>query len=198
MRGNDIPQFRGRRALLLFGEGRDREMLQTQLRRLGMQTECRDLADSLPWSSAHVCIFDADAERRPRFLSTIERPVIPLIAVVGTETPERIQWNLSRGVSSFLIKPLRAAGIFLALMQADFTFTQQLETATEIEDLKERVRSRRVVFSVMLHAMRRHRLDENAAYERLRTMSMRRNISIEELCVAIARSEFSDTQLMDS
>jgi len=196
MKKETIPSFRGRRALLLSGEDRDREVLVTQLQRLGMDIECRDLAETLPWSSADVCFFDADAERRPRFLAAIERPVIPLVAVIGAETPERIQWNLSRGVSAFIVKPVRPAGIYLALLQAEHNFRQQLQAAAELEDMKERVRSRRVVFSVLLQLMRRHSIDENQAYEQLRMASMRDNMSIEELCIAIAANEFRCEQLI--
>ena len=191
MTKHSIPSFRGRRALVVHPDDRDRRLLQAQLARLGIVVECSDAFDPLPWALFDICFFDADAEKRHAFPWTTGEPDIPLIAMIGTETPERIHWNLAHGISAFLVKPVRSSGTYLALMQAEYHFVQRNRHAEEMTELLERVKSRRVVFKVLLRIMKQCSLNEDQAYERLRDVSMQRNISIEELSVNLVCGELS-------
>jgi len=186
-----IPSFRGRRALVIHQDDRDRRLLQAQLGRLGMIVECSNAADPLPWSLVDVCFFDADADKRQSFPWTAGEPDIPLIAMIGTETPERIQWSFTHGVCAFLVKPLRSSGTYLALMQADYHFRLHARRCEEISDMREKVKSRRVVFKVLLRIMKQCSLNEDQAFERLRDSSMQQNISIEELAVNLLCGQLS-------
>jgi AmiR/NasT family two-component response regulator len=185
MKGVGIPVFRGRRALLLHKPDRDRHTLESQLTRLGMHVECRTAADPSQWPLVDLCLFDADAEKRHLFPWSSGEPDIPLIALLGTETPERIQWSLGQGVAAFLVKPIRSNGTYLALLQAEHHFVRIGRVQAEINELRERVKSRRIIFKALLQLMKHWNLDEDQAFERLRAISMERSVSVEELCVAI-------------
>ena len=42
----------------------------------------------------------------------------PIIALIGTGTPSRLKWLLDLQPASFLVKPLRSAGLYTALVVA--------------------------------------------------------------------------------
>jgi AmiR/NasT family two-component response regulator len=189
MRAAGIPVFRGRRALLLHKPDRDRQVLESQLTRLGMLVECRTAADPSQWPLVDLCLFEADANKRHIFPWASGEPDIPLIALIGSETPERIQWSLAQGVSAFLVKPVRSNGTYLALMQAEHSFVRNSRVLAEINELRERVKSRRIVFKALLKLMKLWAIDEDQAFDRLRSVSMQRSVSVEELCVSILCGE---------
>ncbi|CAB3780020.1 ANTAR domain-containing response regulator [Pararobbsia alpina] len=189
MRASSIPVFRGRRALLLHKPDRDRQVLESQLTRLGMLVECRTAADPSHWPLIDLCLFEADANKRHIFPWASGEPDIPLIAVIGSETPERIQWSLAQGVSAFLVKPVRSNGTYLVLMQAEHNFMRNSRVLAEINELRERVKSRRIVFKALLKLMKLWAIDEDQAFDRLRSVSMQRSVSVEELCVSILCGE---------
>jgi AmiR/NasT family two-component response regulator len=59
----------------------------------------------------------------------------------------------------------------------------------EINELRERVKSRRIVFKALLKLMKLWAIDEDQAFDRLRSVSMQRSVSVEELCVSILCGE---------
>lgn len=189
MKSAAIPVFRGRRVLLLHKNDRDRQTLESQLNRLGMLVESRDTAQRHDWDLIDVCFFDADSEKRFTFPWACNEPKIPLIAMMGSETPERIKWCLANGVSSFLVKPVRSSGTYLALMQVEHRFAELKRINTQINELRERVKSRRIVFKALLQIMHAFKLNEDQAFEKLRSVSMHQQVSIEALAVSIVCGE---------
>ena len=87
--------------------------------------------------------------------------------------------------SSFLIKPLRSAGLYTALVVAFDTAQRRLDDAAHIERLEHRIRSRRVVFAAVLQIMRRHAMSEQDAFSLIRQTAMRHRTTIEQLCADI-------------
>jgi AmiR/NasT family two-component response regulator len=177
--------FRGQTALILHKNDRDKQVLETQLIRLGMVIESRIPATREQWAAIDVCFFDTDRRKHHAFPWPAQEPALPLVALLGTETPERIQSALVDGVASFLVKPVRSTGTYLALLQAVHNFSQANKTRLEMNDLRERVRARRLLFKVLLRTMQRWNLDEDQAYEKLRTESMQCQLSIEQYCARV-------------
>jgi AmiR/NasT family two-component response regulator len=110
---------------------------------------------------------------------------VPVIALIGTETPSRLKWLLDLRPASFLIKPLRSAGLYTALVVAFDYAQRRLEEAAHVEKLEDRIRSRRVVFAAVLQVMRVHGLAEDDAFTLIRQTAMRHRTSIEQLCAEI-------------
>ncbi|CAN7632890.1 ANTAR domain-containing response regulator [Caballeronia sp. LjRoot31] len=192
MKTRSMPVFRGRYALIVHKDDRDRRALESQLARLGMTVDCRTSVTGVDWPAVQVCFFDADTHRRHAFPWVAGKPSIPLIALIGLETPERIHWSFLQGISAFLVKPIRSNGTYLALMQAEHVHQQNGATDLELNDLKDRVKSRRIVFKALVQTMKRCNLSEDQAFDRIREISMNHAISIEELCVALVCGESLD------
>ena len=132
-----------------------------------------------------MVILDADIvpiRSDPAFAWQVDTPVI---ALVGTETPSRLKWLLELGPAAFLVKPLRSAGLYTALVVAFDQAEKRAETAKRIERLEERIRSRRIVFAAVLHIMRRHELAEPDAFALIRRTAMQYRTTIEQLCADI-------------
>jgi len=177
---------RGRRALMVMRDEREMSMLRRQLGRLGMIVAERDPAEALPPNEAtEVIIVDADSipirsEPAPPWRSNA-----PIIALIGTETPSRLKWLLDLRPASFLIKPLRSAGLYTALVVAFDSALRRLDEAAYVERLEDRIRSRRVVFAAVLQIMRGHGMSETDAFSLIRQTAMRHRTTIEVLSAEI-------------
>jgi AmiR/NasT family two-component response regulator len=68
-----------------------------------------------------------------------------VIALLGTETPSRLKLVLDLDPASFLIKPLRSAGIYAALVMGFERSERTDSLKQQVLKLEERLRSRRVV-----------------------------------------------------
>src|SRR3954466_13517472 len=155
---------RGRRALMVIRDEREIAVVRRQLDRLGMTIADHDPDGTAPAEA--VAVFILDAALRPiRSDATANWAAdTPIIALVGTETPSRLKWLLDLQPASFLIKPLRSAGLYTALVVAFDTAQRRIDDATYIERLEDRIRSRRIVFAAVLQTMRGHGLSETDAF----------------------------------
>src|SRR5258708_34925129 len=111
--------FRGRRAPMVMKDERKIAIMRRQLNRLGMTITEHDPAEAPPLGEAvDVIVVDADSIPIKSDLATAWKVGIPIIALIGTETPSRLKWLLELQPASFLIKPLRSAGLYTALVVA--------------------------------------------------------------------------------
>ncbi len=176
---------RGRRALTLMRDERDITIVRRQFNRLGMTVAEHDPAEPPPDEPFDVIVLDADSVPIKSDPSLARKRSIPIIALIGTETPSRLKWLLDLQPASFLIKPLRSAGLYTALVVAFDAAQRQLEEAAYVAKLEDRIRSRRVVFAAVLQVMRAHALSEDEAFTLIRETAMRHRTTIEQLCADI-------------
>jgi AmiR/NasT family two-component response regulator len=177
---------RGRRALVIMKDEREIANVRRQLNRLGMLvTEIDPERPIVPQISVDVIVLDADTMPIKCDTAPPLKPSAPVIALIGTETPSRLKWLLDLQPASFLIKPLRSAGLYTALVVAFDCAQRRLEEAAHIEKLEERIRSRRVVFAAVLQLMRSHALSEDDAFTLIRQTAMRHRTTIEQLSADI-------------
>ena len=177
---------RGRRALLLMRDEREISIMRRHLSRLGMTISAHDPAEvPPPDQTVDVIVVDADAIPIKSDLATAWRGRVPIIALIGTETPSRLKWLLDLQPASFLIKPLRSAGLYTALVVAFDSAQRRIDEAAHVERLVERIRSRRVVFAAVLQIMRGHGLAEADAFTLIRQTAMRHRTTIEVLSAEI-------------
>ena len=186
MTGISPFSVRGRHALVVMRDERDTSILRRQLDRLGMSVTEHDPAEAAcPEHTVDVIILDADSIPIKSEPVTAWQLNAPVIALIGTETPSRLKWLLDLQLASFLVKPLRSAGLYTALVVAFDTAQRRLEEAAHLERLEDRIRSRRVVFAAVLHVMRSHALSEEEAFNLIRQTAMRYRTTIEQLCAEI-------------
>lgn len=178
---------RGRRALLAMKDERDIAIVRRQFGRLGMTIDEHDPETSLSSDIAvDVILLDADLIPMRAELSGERKFSAPIVALVGTETPSHLKWLLDLKPASFLIKPLRSAGLYTALVVAFDHAQRRSEDALRIEKLEERVRARRIVFAAVLQIMQTHNLDETAAFALIRRTAMQQRMTVEQLSGDIA------------
>jgi len=177
---------RGRRALMVVRDEREISIVRRQLGRLGMTISEHDPAEPPPPNQAvDVILMDADSIPIKSDYATLWKGNVPIIALIGTETPSRLKWLLDLRPASFLIKPLRSAGLYTALVVAFDSAQRRVDEATHIEKLEDRIRSRRVVFAAVLQIMRGHGMSETDAFSLIRQTAMRHRTTIEVLSAEI-------------
>jgi AmiR/NasT family two-component response regulator len=168
----------------MMRDERDIAIVRRQLNRLGMTVAEHDPAEPPPADQAvDVIVLDADSvpiRSEPAWTFNV-----PVIALIGTETPSRLKWLLDLQPASFLIKPLRSAGLYTALVVAFDAAQRRIEEAAHVAKLEERIRSRRIVFAAVLQVMRAHALSEEDAFALIRETAMRHRTTIEQLCAEI-------------
>jgi AmiR/NasT family two-component response regulator len=177
---------RGRRALMVMRDEREIAIVRRQLNRLGMTTAEIDPTQApSPDQAVDVIVLDADSIPIRSDSITAWRVNAPIIALIGTETPSRLKWLLDLQPASFLVKPLRSAGLYTALVVAFDSAQRRIEEAAYVEKLEDRIRSRRVVFAAVLQVMRAHALSEDDAFALIRQTAMRHRTTIEQLSAEI-------------
>ena len=177
---------RGRHALMAMRDEREIAMLRRQLNRLGMTTTQHDPTGLPPRDvSVDVIVVDADSIPIKSDPATAWKAGTPIIALIGTETPSRLKWLLDLKPASFLIKPLRSAGLYTALVVAFDSAQRKVDEAAHLERLEDRIRSRRIVFAAVLQIMRVHGLTETDTFTLVRQTAMRHRTTIEQLSAEI-------------
>jgi AmiR/NasT family two-component response regulator len=177
---------RGRRALMIMKDEREIAILRRQLDRLGMSVVESDPAQiQMPQDGVDVIVLDADSIPIKSECAMSWKANIPIIALIGTETPSRLKWLLDLQPASFLIKPLRSAGLYTALVVAFDCAQRRVEEAAHIERLEDRIRSRRIVVAAVLQLIRAHALSEEDAFTLIRQTAMRYRTTIERLSTEI-------------
>lgn len=176
--------LRGRKALVAIKDERDATIVRRQLERLGLE--------GVAWTPAEPVDFAPDLsliddEFLP-LLQPAQRAFLtrsPVIALLGTETPSRLKLVFELDPASFLIKPLRSAGIYAALVMAFERNERTSELKQQIFKLEQRLRSRRVVLAAVLQVMHSHALAEPASFALIRRTAMEQRKTIEELSAEI-------------
>jgi len=181
---------RGRRALMIMKDEREIAIVRRQFDRLGMSVVETDpsqlqLQLQLPQDDVDVIVLDADAIPIKSDCTLSWKINVPIIALIGTETPSRLKWLLDLHPASFLVKPLRSAGLYTALVVAFDCAQRRIEDAAHVEKLEDRIRARRIVVAAVLQLIRAHALSEEDAFTLIRRTAMRYRTTIEQLSAEI-------------
>lgn len=183
-----LPNFRGQRALVLHWKDNNRVTLVRQLEALGLEVDVQWPADAVSANGYDVIFFDADQGYDGLFDWPPGQPPIPLIAMMGSEAPGRIEWTLSRAPSAYLVKPIGSTGVFSALAIAFHTFETGKDLGDAVAELTRRAKARSTVFKAILSVMAHFGIDDDEAYRLLRAESMNQRVSVEDLSEMIARN----------
>jgi two-component system, response regulator PdtaR len=187
-----LTSFRGARALILHRDSPDRATLQRHLLMLGLSVATEDnFAAPLCPERIDVLFYDLDSGAT---LDRVEATLfarLPTIALVGSETPSRLEWMLQHSPSAYLMKPIRPAGIFTCLAVAIDHHRRVHGMEEKIDKLGERLRLRRALLSAVLRLMRELDVSEKDAYRLLQRAAMTNRTTIEALGVAVAGGQIS-------
>lgn len=188
-----IQNLGGARAVILHRPHPVVQALERQLHAIGLdvQQTWPDLGSEA--FGADFVFFDADMGHDDQFPWPAGRSPIPMIALIGSEAPGRIEWALSAGAHAQLLKPVGDSGAYSALLIARDAFDVQRALSVEIADLRRRLDERQTVVRAVTVLAARAGKDDAAAYDQLRQMAMAWRISFEEAAARVV-AQMADRQ----
>lgn len=178
MRRLRVPDLGGARALILHRPHATVQALGRQLSAIGLIHEAR--WPDLPAAAlaADFVFFDMDMGHDEQFPWAPGQAPMPMVALIGSEAPGRVEWALRMGADAQLLKPVGGSGVYSALLIARAAYEARRALAGEIEGLRARLAERQtVVRAVTILARDR---DDEAAYAELRRLATGWRVTIEE------------------
>jgi AmiR/NasT family two-component response regulator len=191
-----VQNFRGATAILVMAEDRNHQTLRSILGRLGMVAHHFDpLGDSANLKSllaaAEIVFVDTDM-LDAQLGAVVAGAALPVVAVIGIESPSRLQRAFDIEPSAVLMKPVRSNGVYTALFFAFNEKHRRQQLNGKLATLQERQGARRILVKAILHLMQSLGLNDEEAYRHLRKESMSRRIPIEELAAQILANKVKD------
>ncbi len=179
-----IADLGGARAVILHRPHAVVTALTRQLQAVGLrvQTAWPDLPAAA--LAADFVFFDADMGFDAQFPWAKGQAPMPLIALIGSEAPGRVEWALAAGANAQILKPVGDGGVYSALLIARHTFEARRALTVEVEDLRRRLGERQTVVLAVIVLMRSTGSEE-AAYAALREMAMAARITLEEAAARV-------------
>jgi AmiR/NasT family two-component response regulator len=185
-----VQNFRGMKVAVLHADDRNRAVLADTLAKFGVSTLLLDPQDSeaVPaglCDSVDMLFFDADAPD-DALAACAGRPTpIPLVAMLGLETPSRLQRAFELGPCALLHKPIRPTGIYTALFFAANEHRRRQELEARLAEVEARHEARRFVIKAVMSLAERHGVDDEEAFRMLRREAMQQRLTVEELAIRI-------------
>ena len=180
-----IQNLGGASAVILHRPHPMVQALERQLRAIGLQV-------FEAWSelgpaalAADFVFFDADMGHDEQFPWAPGQSPMPMVALIGSEAPGRIEWALRAGAHAQLLKPVGDNGAYSALLIARDSFDAQRALTVEISDLRRRLDERQTVVRAVTLLAARGARDDAAAYAQLRQMAMAWRISFEDAAARV-------------
>jgi AmiR/NasT family two-component response regulator len=175
-----IPNFRGWSAIILHRPHAAAEAITRQLERTGATARIVWPELDATSSKADVVFFDADLGHDGQFPWPPGEAPMPLIALLGSEAPGRVEWAIAQGADAHILKPIGSAGVYSALVIARHAFAARRQLLAEIEDMRDRLRRRPTVARAVIAIMQGEKMNEAAAFRRLRQIAMESRRTIED------------------
>jgi two-component system, response regulator / RNA-binding antiterminator len=174
-----IPNLGHARAVILHRPHADVAALTRRLEAIGLQVE--ETWPDLPPAAAGAdfLFFDVDLGFDAQFPWPAGEAPMPLVAMIGSEAPGRIEWALSRQADAQIVKPVGNAGIYSALLIARRAFDERRRLAAEVAELRGRVAERQTIVRAVV-ALSCAGIDEAQAYAQLRALAMNWRTTLEE------------------
>ena len=186
-----IRNFRGMRVAVLHAPDRNRQIILDTLTKLGLsatvinpQAEPIDAGGII--QSTDILFFDADSPDCSLVFGAGGEMPIPTVAVLGLETPSRLERTLHLQPTALVHKPVRATGIYTAIFFAANQHRRHHELRDRLADLEERQSSRRFVIKAVVALIEQYGIDDEQAYKILRRESMQRRLTVEEFAARLS------------
>jgi two-component system, response regulator / RNA-binding antiterminator len=128
---------------------------------------------------ADFVFFDVDLGFDEQFPWAPGEAPMPIIALIGSEAPGRIEWALSHNADAQLLKPVGNSGVYSALLIARQSFAARRQLADEIATLQARVAERQTIVRAVA-ALTSQGIDDERAYAQLRSLAMSWQVTLEE------------------
>ena len=179
-----IQQLGGARATILHRPHANVLALTRQLHAIGLVVDEAWPELGAKALAADFIFFDADMGYDAQFPWAAGDSPMPMIAMIGSEAPGRIEWSLQMGAHAQLLKPITGSGVYSAVLIARDAFDRQRALAAQIADLKRRLDERQTVVRAVMQLAALGKT-EAEAYDQLRRMAMSWQISIEDAALRV-------------
>jgi len=178
-RRQPIPRLGGARALVLHRPHADASALLRQLAAIGLNAGA--VWPDLPADAAlaDFVFLDADRAADAQLPWMPGEAPMPVVALIGTEAPGRVEWALSQRADAHLVKPIGNAGAYSALLIARQRWEERQALHREIAGLKAQLGERRTVVRAML-MLAEQGMSESEAFSELRRRAMDARVTVEE------------------
>lgn len=180
-----IQNLGGATAVILHRPHPTVQALERQLRAIGLQVSEAWPGLGPEALAADFVFFDADMGHDEQFPWTPGQSPMPMVALIGSEAPGRIEWALRAGAHAQLLKPVGDSGAYSALLIARDAFDAQRALTVEISDLRRRLDERQTVVRAVTLLAARGASDDAAAYAQLRQMAMAWRVSFEDAAARV-------------
>ncbi|WPZ31576.1 ANTAR domain-containing protein (plasmid) [Sulfitobacter sp. OXR-159] len=167
-----------------------------QLKAIGLRV-IHAWPDLPAWAiTADFVFYDTDMGYDAQFPWEPGQAPMPMIALVGSEAPGRIEWAARMGADALLLKPVGSSGAFSALLMAHHSFELRQSLNAEIKQLRHRVSARQTVVQAVA-LLSAHGKSQDAAYDQLRQMAMAWRINVEDAALRIVENAKDEGNLRD-
>lgn len=174
-----VHNFSGQTALVLHRSPKIGQRIKDRCDRLGVKAKvCKDTIEEDTARNADTLILDIDTADDSMLPWPRAEAPMPLVGLIGSESPGRLAWALAQEVDAFI--PVSGLGnLFSAMVIAHEVFAKKLERRAREIQLARRSHGRLDVIRAVLALMEGGR-DEALALKQLRTMAMVEQISLED------------------
>lgn len=179
-----VHNFSGQTALVLHRSPEIGQRIKDRCDRLGVRALVRnDDLDADAARGTDTLIVDIDTADDGMLPWPRAEAPMPLIGLIGSESPGRLAWALAQEMDAFI--PVSGLGnLFSAMVIAHEVFAQKAERRAREAELARRGNGRLDVIRAVLMLMEGGR-DEALALKQLRTMAMVEQISLEDAAVRL-------------
>jgi response regulator NasT len=135
-----------------------------------------------------MIIIDAESDAR----DVLEHIVIatrderrPIVMFTESEDTRAMEAAMEAGVTAYIVAGLQAERIKPVLNVALARFKQEQKLLSELFDTRHKLAERKVIERAKGVLMARHKLSEDLAYQKLRTLAMNKNLKLSEVAQRI-------------
>lgn len=194
MSNDPTRELRGLRVTVLHPMDREIDELLRHLKRVGCQTEQHWPPPSILAATTDVVFFAIAPEGPLVPLPRLGEPAPALVAIVDYESPSAVKCLLDTDAHSFITKPIRASGIVSSVLIARSLHSYQSRLLAKVSKLEETLRSRREIERATRILMEMKRLDEDSAYQLIRSQATSQRLGMG----VVARSIITAYRVFDS
>jgi AmiR/NasT family two-component response regulator len=179
-----VHNFSGQSALVLHRSPEIGQRIEARCDRLGVRALLhKDAPDAGIARRADMVILDIDTTDDAMLPWPRAEAPMPLIGLIGSESPGRLAWALAQEVDAFL--PVGGLGnLFSAMVVAHAVFARKAARRAREAEMSRRSQHRLDVIRAVLALMEEGR-DEALALKQLRTLAMVDRITVEEAAVRL-------------
>ncbi|MFH8133544.1 ANTAR domain-containing response regulator [Pantoea osteomyelitidis] len=188
------PDFDAQPLLLVDCEARSREALEKNLTRMGIRWHHLTADEAIPLLTPCAVLVELEAFASPLTLQRVNMAGIPVIALTSHEGLSQVQRALTLGATAILSKPITQRAIYTTLMMAVGLRQQLHESQQQQELLRQRLAATPQITRALAALMLAENIDEQQAWVRLRTESMRTNQPVAQVAEQWLRQSAPDAQ----